>query len=248
MWAAVVVKERSNDQWLADLRGPKKGAALEDLRVVLLRGLRAALRGRTSGVGLSFEDCVQEALIKILNNLDSFRGESRFTVWAQKIAVRTAFAEMRRRRWRDVSLEEAIIGHGESNSTSADSLADPERVATQRMVMAQFRRFIDEELTDRQRRALLAGLGGMPLEEIARRMGTNRNALYKLLHDARKRLKRRMMAEMLSPQDVLGVAWLRVSGIPPVLRTRLPYAALASRILSSVPGRILGGHSRSPCA
>jgi RNA polymerase sigma-70 factor (ECF subfamily) len=71
------------------------------------------------------------------------------------------------------------------------------------MIVAEFRRFIDEELTDRQRTALLAALGGMPLEAVADRMGTNRNALYKLLHDARKRLKRRMLAEMLSPQDVL---------------------------------------------
>jgi RNA polymerase sigma-70 factor (ECF subfamily) len=170
---------------------------------MLVHCLRASLHGQTSGFEPPIEDCVQDALIKILDNLDSFRGESRFTIWAQKIAVRTAFAEMRRRRWHDVSLEEAIIGHGESSSMSADSLADPERAATQKMIMAQFRRFIDEELTDRQRTALLAGLGGMPLEEIARRMGTNRNALYKLLHDARKRLKRRMVAEMLSPQDVL---------------------------------------------
>ena len=199
----VIVKERSNDQWLVALRGPKKGAALADLRVLLMRGLRATLRERTSGVGLSIEDCVQEALIKILDNLDSFRGESRFTAWAQKIAVRTCFAEMRRRKWRDVSLEETILRHEESETTPTDQLANPERVATQRVIMRQFRRFIDEELTDRQRKALLAALGEMPLEEIAQRMGTNRNALYKLLHDARKRLKRRMMAERLSLRDVL---------------------------------------------
>lgn len=69
--------------------------------------------------------------------------------------------------------------------------------------MAEFRRFIDEELTERQRAALLAAMNGMPLEAIADRMATNRNALYKLLYDARKRLKRRMAAENLSPQDVL---------------------------------------------
>jgi RNA polymerase sigma-70 factor, ECF subfamily len=195
--------ERSNDQWLAALQGPKKDEALADLRMVLVHGLRAALRGRTSGVETSVEDFVQEALIRILDNLDSFRGESRFTTWAQKICVHTAFAEMRRRRWRDVSLEEAIIGRGESMPD--DLLADPERAATQSMIMVEFQRFIDEELTDKQRRALLAALAGMHLEEVARRMGTNRNALYKLLHDARKRLKRRMVAENLLPQDVLGV-------------------------------------------
>ena len=129
-------------------------------------------------------------------------GECRFTTWAQKICVRTAFAEMRRSRWRDVSLDEVISQPEEI--AAADPQLDPERAATQTVIMEKFRRFIDEELTDRQRTALLAALGGMPLEAVADRMNTNRNALYKLLHDARKRLRRRMSAEMLSPQDVLG--------------------------------------------
>src|SRR5215217_4089452 len=194
--------EPSNDQWLVALRGPTRDEALAELRVVLMHGLRAALGGQANRAGSSVEDFAQEALIKILGNLDSFRGECRFTTWAQKICVRTAFAEMRRSRWRDVSLEEVISGPQES--AAVDSQTNPERAATQTMIMAEFRRFIDEELTDRQRTALLAALGGMPLEAVADRMNTNRNALYKLLHDARKRLKRRMSAEMLSPQDVLG--------------------------------------------
>ena len=200
------MKQRSNDQWLTALRGPKKDEALEDLRTMLVRCLRGTLHGQTSGFESSVEDCVQDALIKILDNLDSFRGESRFATWAHKICVRTAFAEMRRSRWRDVSLEEVIDRQGEGAiSTPTDPLTDPERVATQRKIMAEFRRFIDEELTDRQRTALLAALGDMPLEAVADRMVTNRNALYKLLHDARKRLKRRMVAENLSPHAVFGV-------------------------------------------
>jgi RNA polymerase sigma-70 factor (ECF subfamily) len=198
----VVVKERSNDQWLAALRGPKRDEALAELRAVLMRGLRGALGEQANRVEPSVEDFAQEALIKILGNLDSFRGECRFSTWAQKICVRTAFAEMRRSRWRDISLEEVISRPEES--AAADPQLDPERAATQTMIMAEFRRFIDEELTHRQRTALLAALGGMPLEAVADRMNTNRNALYKLLHDARKRLKKRMSAEMLSPQDVLG--------------------------------------------
>ena len=110
---------------------------------------------------------------------------------------------MRRHRWRDISLEEAIERRGE-DSSSEDWLADTERAATRTVIMAEFRRYIDEELSERQRRALLAAMGGMPLEAVADRMDTNRNALYKLLHDARKRLRRRMEAEGLSPQDVLG--------------------------------------------
>jgi len=198
----VAVEELINDQWLVALRGPTRDEALAELRVVLMRGLQAALGGQVSGVESSVEDFVQEALIKILDNLDSFRGECHFTTWAQKICVRTAFAEMRRSRWRDVSLDE-VISQPEGN-TAADPQLDPEQAATQNMIMEKFRRFIDDELTDRQRTALLAALAGMPLEAVADRMNTNRNALYKLLHDARKRLRRRMSAEMLSPQDVLG--------------------------------------------
>ena len=199
----MALKERSNDQWLAALRGPRREEALAELRAILMRGLRGALGGQANRAEPAVEDFAQEALIKILGSLDSFRGECRFTTWAHKICVRTAFAEMRRSRWRDVSLEEAMSRPEES--AAADPQLDPERAATQTMIMAEFRRFIDEELTDRQRTALLAALGGMPLEAVADRMNTNRNALYKLLHDARKRLRRRMSAEMLSPQDVLGV-------------------------------------------
>jgi RNA polymerase sigma-70 factor (ECF subfamily) len=199
-----LIEERNNEEWLAALRGPEKEAALADLRGLLVRGLRAALHGRVGGVEPSVEDFAQEALLKILDNLDSFRGESRFTVWAQKICVRTAFAEMRRSRWRDVSLEEVIDRQGEDAVSPADPVTDPELATAKGIILADFRRFIDEDLTERQRLALLAALGGMPLEAIADRMDTNRNALYKLLHDARKRLKRRMEVERLSAEDVLG--------------------------------------------
>ena len=137
----MAVKERSNDQWLAALRGPNRDEALADLRVLLMRGLRGALGGQANRADSSVEDFAQEALIKILGNLDSFRGECRFTTWAHKICVRTAFAEMRRSRWRDVSLDE-VVSHPE-DSAAADPQLDPERAATQTMIMEKFRRFID---------------------------------------------------------------------------------------------------------
>lgn len=71
------------------------------------------------------------------------------------------------------------------------------------MVLSTLRRLSREELTDRQRQAMQAVLQGMPSQEVAHRMGTNRSALYKLLHDARRRLQKRMLAEGLSPWDVL---------------------------------------------
>ncbi len=85
-----------------------------------------------------------------------------------------------------------------------DRSSSPEREAAREMMIETLRGFIAEELTQRQRKAMISVMfEGMPLEEAARRMQTNRNALYKLLHDARKKLKKRIEAEGLSPQEVL---------------------------------------------
>ncbi len=198
------MQERTNEQWLAELRGPNPDEALADLYDVLVRALRATLGGRADGVDANIGDFAQEALIKIVSNLDSFRGESRFTTWAKKIAVNLALTELKRRRWRDVSLQDLLDRRTATGRGLADPQLTPEQVAFQNMVLAKLRRTIDEELTDRQREAVVAViLEGMPIAEVARRMGTNQNALYKLLHDARKKLKLRMEAAGLSPQEVL---------------------------------------------
>jgi RNA polymerase sigma factor (sigma-70 family) len=80
----------------------------------------------------------------------------------------------------------------------------PEQLALQNMVLGELRRMVDEELTDRKREAVVEVLlEGMPISEVAKRMGTNQNALYTLLHDARRKLKRQMQAAGLSPQEAL---------------------------------------------
>jgi RNA polymerase sigma-70 factor (ECF subfamily) len=189
-----------------NLRGPGRDEALTDLRATLVRGLGYALASRSDVDEASLEDFAQEAILKILAGLDSFRGESRFTTWAQKIAVREALTELRRRRWRDVSLD-SITGLPDTDFipvTLADPSAGPEQQMMQRTLLETLRRLISEQLTDRQRQAMIAVyLHGMPLEEVARRMGTNRNALYKLLHDARQRLRKQLTREGLSLRDVL---------------------------------------------
>lgn len=199
--------ERTNQEWLTALRGPEREQALADLRSLLVRGLRYTLADRLNVTEADLEDFAQEALLKIMAGLDSFRGESRLTTWAHKIAVRVAFTELRRLRWKDVSLQDLIVRYDEGDFTPAaltDPAPSPDKRAIQQMLLATVQRLIAVELTDRQRQAMTAVmLGGMPLEEVARRMGTNRNALYKLLHDARQRLKKRMLAAGLSPQDVL---------------------------------------------
>lgn len=83
--------------------------------------------------------------------------------------------------------------------------ANPEEQVAQAEMMKRVNRIIMEELTDKQRRALTAIMEGFPLEDTAQRLGTNRNALYKMLHDARLRLKKRLEKEGLTPQEVLSV-------------------------------------------
>jgi len=186
------------------LRGANPDEALGDLYDRLVRGLRAALGSYGGGVDDYVEDFAQEALIRITGNLDSFRGESRFTTWAQKIAMNVALTELKRRRWRDVSLQDLFAQREAADRGPADRHLTPEQLAFQNMVLGELRRIVDEELTDRQREAVVAViLEGMPISEVARRMGTKQNALYKLLHDARRKLKRRMEAAGLSPQEVL---------------------------------------------
>jgi RNA polymerase sigma-70 factor, ECF subfamily len=198
------MRERTNEQWLADLRGVNPDEALADLYDLLVRGLRAALRSYGGGVDANIEDFAQEAMIRITGNLDSFRGESRFTTWALKIAMNVALTELKRRRWRDVSLQDLLARHEANDSGLPDTQLTPEQLALQNTLLGDLRRMVDEELTDRQREAVVAViLEGMPISEVARRMGTSQNALYKLLHDARRRLKKRMEAAGLAPQDVL---------------------------------------------
>jgi RNA polymerase sigma-70 factor (ECF subfamily) len=198
------MQKRTDEQWLAQLRGPDLSEALADLYDLLVRSLRAALSGRAGGADANFEDFAQEASLKIIDNLDSFRGESRFTTWAKKIAMNVALTELKRRRWRDVSLQDLFDRRSTTGRRLANPEPDPEQAAFQNMAMATLRGIIDEDLTDKQRDVVIAViLEGMPIAEVAWRMGTTQNALYKLLHDARRKLKRRMEAVGLSPREVL---------------------------------------------
>jgi len=199
--------QRTNSQWLRDLQGPDKDQAIADLRGILIRGLTYALSSKIkTDLNQLFEDFVQDALLRILDNLETFRGESRFTTWAQKIAVRVAFTELRRQRWKDISLQDLLPedSFDFTPTVLADPSPDPEKSANQTMLAEMVQKMIAEDLTDRQRTAMMAIMvGGMPLEEVARRMDTNRNALYKLIHDARKRLQQSLLAQGMTPQEVL---------------------------------------------
>jgi RNA polymerase sigma-70 factor (ECF subfamily) len=204
------MQNRTNAEWLSDLSGPDPGAAISDLRSTLIQGLRFALMKHYRGdIDVLVEDFVQDALLKILDNLDTFRGESRFTTWAQKIAVRVAFSEMRRKRWQDISIQDLMPEDDSGDFTPAilsDPGPNPEQLTTQQAMVDTVMQMISDELTERQKQAIMAVMvAGMPLEEVARRMDTNRNALYKLIHDARKRLQNRLASEGLTPEEILSV-------------------------------------------
>ncbi|MFO0892942.1 MAG: sigma-70 family RNA polymerase sigma factor [Isosphaeraceae bacterium] len=190
--------------WPRELRsgGPATDAALSDLRGVLLRGLRRGLSGRAGADDALIEDLAQEATLRVLDRLDGYRGESRFTTWAVTIAVRVALTELRRPRWRDVSLDRLAAEDRGDPPDPPSPAPGPPREAERREILDLLRKTLEGGLTERQRAALVGELRGMPQEEIARQLGIGRNALYKLGHDARQRLKGRLIAAGVTDEDV----------------------------------------------
>jgi RNA polymerase sigma-70 factor (ECF subfamily) len=196
--------DRDNETWLAHLggTGPDQQAALSDLRDALLRGLRRALSHR-AGAGDEFlEYVIQDALVRILERLPQFEGRSRFLTWAMAVAVRVAMSELRRRRWKDVSLDEVIADAGLTPGRLVNDGTSPQAQSEREAILAAMHEVIRNGLTTKQREALLAELHGMPQDEIARYLGSNRNALYKLTHDARKRLRQGLEAAGFTAEDV----------------------------------------------
>jgi RNA polymerase sigma-70 factor (ECF subfamily) len=201
--------KKSNEEWLSELDKPENDAAITLLREQLIHSLKYALSGRVSSGQLTdfVEDIVQESLLKIIANLDTFRGESQFLTWAVKIAMRLAVSELRRLRWKDVALEDVLpteLGGNESFLSADSKQFSPEAMISQNIISDLLIRIMREELTEKQLQALYAiKIAGMPLEEVAHRMGTTRNALYKLIHDARMNLRARLVEEGYSPQEVI---------------------------------------------
>jgi RNA polymerase sigma-70 factor (ECF subfamily) len=203
---------RNNQEWIAELQstGAVQEAALADLRRIIIKGLRYGLSKWLSPPDPNFEalaqDTAQETLLKVLENLETFEGRSRFTTWVHKIAIRTAISELRRKRWQNLSMDAMIeeVGEDERLSFLVETDPGPGDTVEQSDMLERVKRIIVEELTEKQRRAIVATtIKGVPMAEVARRMGSNRNALYKLLHDARKRLKAGLEREGLPLEEVL---------------------------------------------
>jgi len=194
--------ERRNQQWVDDL-GARNEQAIGDLRVVLLRNLRRALAGRSRADAAFLEDSVQDSLLRILEKLEQFAGRSRFTTWATSIAVHVALGELRRSRWQDVSLDSLREDAPGSSFQIADPTPATDAGEVRQGLLQSLQEAVESELTERQRFALVAELKGAPQEKIAAELGSNRNAVYKLTHDARKKLRRRLEAAGFSAEDIV---------------------------------------------
>ncbi len=191
--------DEESRRWLDELRadGAEKQAATERLHAVLLRAARFEVARRRPTLphlrGDELDDIALEAaddaLMSVLRRLDDFRGASRFTTWVYKFALLEAAVKLRTRAWqgREVPLEP------ETWALFSSAGLEPDGEAEQTELLATLKQAIAEVLTPHQRRVLVAlALNGVPIDVLADRLGTNRGALYKTLHDARRKLRRHL--------------------------------------------------------
>jgi RNA polymerase sigma-70 factor (ECF subfamily) len=193
---APVDRDAEAEAWLAALRGggPERDAAARRLHALLLRAARFELARRRGMLNGTSHDALEDlavqsaddALSAILLKLDTYRFESRFTTWAYKFAILEAAVRTRRRAWQD---RELPIDPDAWMALPAPTLGPPEALQT-RERLNTIVSAIRTELSPHQREVLTAlVLAEVPIDVLAERLGTTRGALYKTLHDARRKLR-----------------------------------------------------------
>ena len=184
-----VMAATTDDPLLAALRGPQRDAAIAELHALLLRAARFELRRRDLPPGERADlatEAADDALMAVLAKLDSFRGASRFTTWAYKFALLEAGVKARRRAWRD---REIAIDEERWPEIPDRGLSAHERLEQDELLRA-LRDAVRTELTPHQREVFCAlALNGIPIDVLAERLDSTRGALYKTLHDARRKLR-----------------------------------------------------------
>jgi RNA polymerase sigma-70 factor, ECF subfamily len=201
-------------EWLRCLRGHGREheEALARLHALLLRAARFETARRRPALphlrGDDLDDianqAADDALVSILRRLDSFRGASRFTTWAYKFALLEAAVKLRRRAWqgREVPLEP------ETWSLFSSTALEPDDSAHQSELLETLQQAIAEILTPHQRQVLVAlALNDVPIDVLAERLNTTRGALYKTLHDARRKLRGHLEELGLSLETLEATRW-----------------------------------------
>jgi RNA polymerase sigma-70 factor (ECF subfamily) len=198
-------------EWMRMLTstGPERETALARLHGLLLRIARGEIRRRGSQLqiaGPELDDLAHQAaadaLLAITAKLGQFRGESRFTTWAYKFAIFEVSTKIGRHFWRHPNVP--------MDAEDWDRLPDrfglePAREAERRDLIRAVRRAVDEELTPRQRQVFVAiVLNGVPLDALVAELGSTRNAIYKTMFDARRKLRAALAANGYLDNDTSG--------------------------------------------
>jgi RNA polymerase sigma-70 factor (ECF subfamily) len=185
------------DVWLAPLKAASGAAheqAVRALHELLLRACRFEVSRRAAALGCAGDrelddlamQSANDALVAVLARLEDFEGRSRFTTWAYKFAIHVSGVAVRRHAWRDRSMR----APDHELAALVDRAQDPGAQVQERELLQRIIAAIGE-LTAHQRTVLLLlAVEGVPIDVLAERLSTNRNALYKTLHDARRRLRR----------------------------------------------------------
>jgi RNA polymerase sigma-70 factor, ECF subfamily len=202
---AAIRVDQDSKEWLRRLRSSERerDLAIGELHVLLFRAAsfeinrrRATLTDQRGGDAADLaHQSADDALMAILAKLDEFRGESRFTTWAYKFALYEAAAKVRKRAWQG---REIPLTDGEWPAL-ADAAAGPQADLEMTDLLARLRDAIGRELTPHQREVLVAlALNDVPIDVLAERLNTTRGALYKTLHDARKKLRASFASQGIS--------------------------------------------------
>jgi RNA polymerase sigma-70 factor (ECF subfamily) len=191
--------DRESAEWLRDLTGGQREAAQSRLHAQLLRIARAEVRRRAGQLRISGPElddlthqAAADALLAITAKLGQFRGESRFATWAYKFVIFEVSAKIGRHYWRNptVSLD------AEDWDRLPDRFGfDPAQESESREFIAALRSAVDDALTERQRRIFVSiVVNGVPLDALVAELNTNRNAIYKTVFDARRKLRATLAA------------------------------------------------------
>jgi RNA polymerase sigma-70 factor (ECF subfamily) len=200
-----------SEAWLNALRagGAAREAAVERLHALLVRGARHELARRRASLPVlpaaELEDlavhAADDAVVAVLGKLDQYRGASRFTTWAYKFVLLEAAVRLRRRAWRDRD----VLLDPQAWPAFADSRLLEDDADTSEL-LAALRNGIQVALTPHQREVLVAlAVDGVPIDVLAERLNTSRGALYKALHDARRKLRGHLAAAGYDQYDAKDV-------------------------------------------
>jgi RNA polymerase sigma-70 factor (ECF subfamily) len=212
----VTAQQRTNQEWQAVLSatGPAREVAVGELRACVLRAAQFYFRlhngqlkdSSSDEIQALAEDAAQEAALAVLARLGSFRGDARFLTWASKFGIHAAAALLRRRQWRDVSLESLPEGWGPPlpGLASEQGWEQPELAAQRVEIWEVLNEVVRDDLTDKQRLGISHVLfNGVQPDEVAERAGISMAAFYKLGHDARRKFQQGLERRGWTKEEIL---------------------------------------------